>query len=270
MKLDGKIALITGGGAGIGAAIAERFVSDGARLCITGRRKEMLEQVAESLPPEMVTICSGDVSKEEDVKRMVESTVAFGGRLDVLVNNAAMDENFPAGVVDIKSDLWRRIIDVNLTGPFLLMKASIPHMMRVGGGSIINIASIGGIRALPGSPAYCSSKGGLIMLTQQAALDYGSHNIRCNIVCPGGVKTAMIEGKITHLAEKLGTKDMDKAFDLISKNVPLRRFADSHEITGICSYLASDDSIYMTGSVLVIDGGSAIVETAGATAGQFQ
>ena len=261
MKLDGKVALITGGGRGIGMAIAERFVADGAKICITGRGQEALDKVAQSLPAGTVTTCSGDVTDYEDAKRMVEATLKFGGGIDVLVNNAGID---PGGsVVNIDPELWRQILETNLTGPFLLMKASIPHMIKNGGGSIINIGSLGGLRCLGNMPAYCSSKAGLIMLTQQAALDYGPSKIRCNIVCPGGTRTAMLEEALGGLKGALGT-DIEGVFKVISSMVPLRRFAVPHEISGICSFLASDDSTFMTGSVLLVDGGAAIVDVSGA------
>lgn len=262
MRLNGKVALVTGGGTGIGAAITERFVSEGARVCITGRRQEVLDHVARSLPEESVATCSGDVSDYKDVVRMVEAALALG-RLDVLVNNAGMDQDPPASVTDIDPETWNRVIAVNLTGPFLLMKASIPHMIKGGGGSVINVSSLAGLRCIPNMPAYCSSKGGLIMLTQQAALDFGSFKVRCNVVCPGGVRTDMIEGAMGHFTEKLRT-DVDGVFSFFSRNVPLRRVAAPHEIAGICSYLASDDSTFMTGSVLVVDGGAAVVDISGA------
>jgi NAD(P)-dependent dehydrogenase (short-subunit alcohol dehydrogenase family) len=262
MKLDGRVALITGGGTGIGAAIAERFVADGARVCITGRREEMLDRVAESLPAGTVATCVGDVTKFKDSERMVEKALGFSGRLDVLVNNAAID---PGGttVVDIDPELWHRVLETNLTGPLYLMKASIPHMVEAGGGSIINMASLGGLRCLPGMPAYCSSKAGLIMLTKQVALDFGPAKIRCNVVCPGGTRTEMLETSLGPLADVLET-DLDGVFTCISSMVPLRRTASPSEITGVCSYLASDDSSFMTGSVLLLDGGAAIVDVAGA------
>jgi meso-butanediol dehydrogenase / (S,S)-butanediol dehydrogenase / diacetyl reductase len=261
MRLEGKVVLITGGGTGIGTAIAERFVREGARVCITGRRQEMLDNVASSLPAGMVATCPGDVSKYEDAQLMVEKTLSFGGKIDVLINNAGID---PGGtVVDIDPDVWHKVLDINLTGPFLLMKASIPHMIKAGGGSIVNISSLGGLRCLPGMPAYCSSKAGLIMLTQQAATDYGPFKVRCNVVCPGGVRTAMIENSLSPLAKALG-KDVNGVLDLVSSGMPLRRFADPDEIPGICAYLASDDSSFMTGSVLLIDGGAANVDVAGA------
>ena len=261
MNLKGKVALITGGGTGIGTAIAERFVADGARVCITGRRKEMLEKVAKSLPSGTVVICPGNVSKEEDVNRMVETTMKFGGKINVLVNNAGI--NHPAPIAELDLKIWQEVIGVNLTGPFLLMKAVIPHMLKVGGGSIINIASLGGLRCLPSMPAYCSSKAGLIMLTQQAALEYGSKNIRSNVVCPGGVSTDMTVKDFGEFGRMLGIEH-NTFINQIAQEIPMRRFAASSEIGGLCSYLASDDSSFMTGAVITIDGGTAVVDAVGA------
>lgn len=261
MKLAGKVALITGGGTGIGTAIAERFVAEGAKVCITGRRQELLDKVAQSLPSGKVATCSGDVSKYEDAQRMVETALRFGGRLDVLVNNAALDQE-PGNVTEIDPEVWQRVIEVNLTGPFLMMKASLPHMIK-GGGSIINVSSLAGLRSIPNMPAYCASKGGLIMLTQQVALDYGPSRVRCNVVCPGGVRTAMAEGAMGHFVGRFGT-DLDGVFAHFSADVPLRRVAEPSEISGLCSYLASDDASFMTGAVLLIDGGAGIVDISGA------
>ena len=262
MKLDGKVALITGAGTGIGSAIAERFVSDGAKICITGRRQEMLDEVAQSLPNGAVLTCAGDVSRLEDARRMIETSLKFTGKLDVLVNNAAIDAGGTT-VVDLDPEVWHKVLETNITGPMYLMKESIPHMIKGGGGSIINIASLGGLRCLPGMPAYCSSKAGLIMLTKQVALDFGPAKIRCNVVCPGGTRTEMLENSLAPLKEVLDT-DMEGVFERISSMVPLRRTATPGEITGICSYLASDDSTFMTGSVLLLDGGAAIVDVSGA------
>jgi NAD(P)-dependent dehydrogenase (short-subunit alcohol dehydrogenase family) len=261
MDLNGKTALITGGGTGIGTAIARRFIQDGAKVCITGRRQEMLDKVAQSLPADKVTTCAGDVSTFDDVKRMVEATLKFGGKLDVLVNNAGID---PGGTVtDLDLEVWQKVIAINLTGSFLAMKASIPHMIEGGGGSVINISSLGGLRCLPGMAAYCTSKAALNMLTRQAALDYGRYKVRCNAVCPGATRTEMLEEALSPLTEVLST-DVDGVFDCISSNVPLHRVATPDEISGICSYLASDDSSFMTGAVLQIDGGAAIVDVSGA------
>ena len=262
MQLKGKTALITGGGKGLGAAITKRFVDEGAKVCITGRQKEALDKTAAALTPGMVATCSGDVSNLEDAQRMVDATIKFGGGIDIVVNNAGID---PAGsVVDLDPKVWQKVMDVNLTGPFLVMKAAIPHMIKAGGGSIINIASLGGLRCLPAMPAYATSKAGLIMLTKQAALDYGVHKIRCNAVCPGPTRTKMFEDSLRPLGDVL-KKDLDGVFTYATGMTPLRRVATPEEMTGICAYLASDDSSFMTGSVLLLDGGAAVVDVVGAT-----
>jgi len=261
MRLDGKVALITGGGTGIGTAIAERFVKEGAKVCISGRRRSVLDKVAQSQTPGTVCVCPGDVTRLEDCERMVDTTISFGGKIDVLINNAAID---PGGsVLDLDPDLWKKVIDINLTGPFLMTKAALKPMIQAGGGSIINVSALGGLRCLPAMPAYCTSKAGLNHFTKQVALDYGPANIRCNVVCPGGTRTEMLAEALTPVAQSMGT-DIEGIFAKMSTNVPLRRIASASEVSGICVYLASEDSSYMTGAVLLLDGGAAIVDVAGA------
>jgi NAD(P)-dependent dehydrogenase (short-subunit alcohol dehydrogenase family) len=261
MDLKGKVALVTGGGRGLGLAIAQRLVKDGAKIVISGRSKETLEKAAKTFPNGSVAICPGDVSKDADAKKMVEETVKFGGKIDVLVNNAASD--IKGRAADLKPDDWRFVIDINLTGPFLLTHFAIPYMIKNGGGSIINIASLGGTRCLPACPAYNTAKAGLIMLSQQVALDYGQYKIRVNAVCPGGIDTELLDEMILPLAKSLKT-DKQGALDYFSHNVPLRRVSKPQEITGICSFLASEESSFMTGAALLIDGGAAIVDVSGA------
>jgi meso-butanediol dehydrogenase / (S,S)-butanediol dehydrogenase / diacetyl reductase len=260
MDLKGKVALITGGGRGLGVSIAQRLVKDGAKVVISGRNKENLEQTAKTMPKGTVAVCQGDVTNEADVKRMVEVTVKFGGKIDILVNNAAYD--YKGAVADLPPAEWRKVIETNLTGPFLLMRETLPYMIKAKGGSIINIASLGGTRCLPICPAYCTSKAGLIMLSQQAALDYGKYNIRVNAVCPGGIDTELLDEMILPIAKKMGT-DKQGALDYFSRNVPLRRVSKPEDITGLISYLASDESSFMTASALLIDGGAAIVDISG-------
>ena len=259
MKLDGKVALITGGGRGIGAAIAKRFVDDGAKIVISDIRNDLLDDTANSLKSDLVATCAGDVTKFDDVQKMVDETVKFGGKIDVLVNNAGID---PGGsIVDIDIDLWKKILDVNLNGPFLCMRAAIPSMIKQGGGSIINIASLAGVRCLPSMPAYCASKGGLIQLALQAALEYGPNKIRSNVVAPGATRTEMLTEAMSSLTKAI-KKD---AFEVLAESVPLRRAAAPDEITGACSFLASDDSAFITGAVIMVDGGAAIVDVSGAS-----
>lgn len=262
MDLSGKVAIVTGGGTGIGEAVARRFVAYGARVCITGRRREMLEKVANSLPEGTVKTCPSDVSSEKDVERILETALSFESGLHILVNNAAMDQK-PAGVINMDIAEWRRMLEVNLTGPFLTMKACIPHMIKAGKGSVVNISSLAGLRCNSDMPGYCTTKGGLINLTQQAALDYGRHNVRCNVVCPGATRTAMFTGNMSQFAKMLGT-DVEDIFSRFMKDVPLRRVANPDEMAGLCAYLASDDSAFLTGAVIPVDGGAAIVDVSGA------
>ena len=259
MKLKGKVALVTGAGTGIGAAVAKRFVAEGARVCVTGRRLQKLEEVVKGLPSGSGLASKGNVANPEDVDRMVSAAVKWAGRLDILINNAGVTTFGAVAGLDIA--VWRETIDTNLTGPFLMMRASIPHMIRAGGGSIINISSLAGLRCPPEFAAYCSSKAGLNMLTQQVALDYAPHNIRCNAICPGWVRTPMGEEDMEKLAEKLGIS-LEQAFTTAVKNVPQKRMSDPSEIAAICVFLASDEAPYMTGSVVVADGGASIVDPA--------
>jgi meso-butanediol dehydrogenase/(S,S)-butanediol dehydrogenase/diacetyl reductase len=264
MMLEGKVALITGGGTGIGAAVVKRFVEEGAKVCITGRRRETLEEVAASLPDGSVTVVTGSCCEEEDGQKMVEAALGINGRLDILVNNAAIEMN--KGVVDMEPAVWRKMLENNLTGPFLMMKAALPHMIAAGAGSIINVASLAGVRAVPSAPAYCATKAGIIHLTKQVALDYGKNNVRCNVVCPGPVRTSMLEGNVEPLEKVLQT-DMDGVFEKMAEHVPLRCIAAPADITGLFVFLASDDSHFMTGSTLLMDGGVHIVDAFAAGVG---
>jgi len=256
MKLEGKVALVTGGGTGIGAAVARRFIEEGAKVCITGRRREMLDKLAAELPGTKIVTCAGDVSDFGDVERMVATAVKFGGKLDILVNNAGMP--FHGSVTEISVDDWRHVVDVNLGGPFMTMKVAIPHILKAGGGSIINIASLAALRCIPLGAAYCASKAGLVQLTKQAALDFGP-KIRCNVICPGAVKTPMLEGGMNAMKEAMHI-DLESAYARFTSNSPLQRPAIPAEIAGVCCFLASEDSSFMTGAVLVADGGAAIVD----------
>jgi meso-butanediol dehydrogenase / (S,S)-butanediol dehydrogenase / diacetyl reductase len=261
MDLKRKVALITGAGSGIGAATAKRFVADGARVCIADIQEDALEETAASLPSGSVVACVGDVSSAEDVERMLQSTLAFGGRIDVVVNSAGIDPSGPG--VDADISLWQKVHDVNLTGPYLTMKAAIPHMTKGGGGSIVNISSLSAIRYIAGRAAYSSSKGGLVSLSQAVAVEYGPVNIRCNVICPGAIKTPMFENKTRPLAQVLG-KDPDWLFEKFTSFSPLRRIGRPDEIASICSFLASDDASLLTGGVLVADGGTSLVDANGA------
>lgn len=255
-RLENKVALITGGGTGIGAAIARRFVDEGARVCLVGRRVGPLEEVANSLPRGTVVVCAGDVSREADVERMIGVALTLGG-LHVLINNGAI--NVRGSVTDLPPSEWRTLVDVNLTGPYLTMHYAIPHLVRSGGGSVINISSVGGIRCIPEAVGYCASKAGLIMLTQQASIDFGPKGVRCNVVCPGLVHTAMTDVGMDRKAPALNT-DREGAYAHSARNIPVGKAAMPEEIAPLCVYLASGESSFMTGAVLVIDGGISMLD----------
>ena len=262
MRLEGKTALITGASRGIGKAIAKRFVQDGAKIVVSDILEEELKKtVAElnGLKAGSTFACVGDVTNFDDVQRMVADTVKFGGKIDILVNNAGID---PGGsIVDIPIAQWKKILDVNLNGPFYCMRAAIPEMIKQGGGSIVNIGSLAGVRSLPSMPAYCSSKGGLLQLSAQCALEYGPKKIRSNVVAPGATRTEMLVNAMSSLSKAIN-KD---ALEVMTESVPLRHPAETDEIAGAVSFLASDDASFITGAMLLVDGGAAIVDVSGAS-----
>ncbi|HSW59000.1 MAG TPA: SDR family oxidoreductase [Dehalococcoidales bacterium] len=261
MSLKGKVALVTGGGSGIGAATVKRFIEEGAKVCIADINPETLKKTAANLPAKSIKTCQGDVSELTSVEEMVDTTLKFGGKIDILVNSAGIDPSDRGAGVDL--ELWNKIIKVNLTGPQLTMKTVVPHMIKSGGGSIINISSLSGIRFMAGRSAYTASKGGLIALTQAAAVEYGPQKIRCNVICPGAIKTPLFTHNTNPMARMLG-QDPEWVFSKFTSFSPLRRIGLPEEIAGICYFLASDDSSLMTGGVLIADGGTHLVDANGA------
>jgi len=256
-KLSGRTALITGGGTGIGAGVARRFVQEGAKVCITGRRKHVLESVVNSLPTGTAAFSVGDVTVMDDVHRMIEAAQDLGGRLDVLVNNAGVTG--PTPVAEGDPAAWRRVIETNLFGTFNTMHLAIPMMIAQGGGSIINVASVAALRTVPSVSAYCTSKAAIVHLSRCISSDYASKGVRCNVVCPGLVRTEMAEEQMEFVAKALGT-GVDEAIGAMVKYVPVGFAATPADVAGVFAYLASEESRFMTGAVLVIDGGVTAVD----------
>ncbi len=201
------------------------------------------------------------------VERIVETALSFGRGLHVLVNNAGVDQPHGRG----RRSRPGRVgpgLEVNLTGPFLTMKAAIPHMIEAGGGSIINIASLAALVNPPRLPAYCASKGGLVSLYKQVAVDYGAHKVRCNVVCPGATMTdMMVAGGMTPFAESCGLP-VEEVFRTFSQDIPLGRVSHPSEMAGLCSFLASDDAGFLTAAVIPVDGGAVAVDVSGAAINQ--
>ena len=217
----------------------------GANVMLVARREEPLKQLAEELKDFPVAWCSADVSKAEDVKRMVDKTVERFGRIDILVNNAGTTKRTP--IVEFPDEEYDRIIAVNMRSCWLCQKYAGEQMLKQGqGGSIINVGSGAGHDGKKDSVPYGASKGGMVMLSRGAAIEWATQGIRVNIIMPGTFKTPLFQKCIdndTHYVEKQ------------LRRLPIGRFGEPQEIVGICIYLASDNSAFMTGGVIYIDGG---------------
>jgi len=248
MRLANKVALITGGGTGIGEAIARAFAREGAKVAITGRRKEELARVVKDIEKQggHGLALQGSVTNEPDVREAVESTVRTFGRLDILVNNAG--NLFYAGPLHETSDqIWDETLDLFLKGTFRFIRATIPLMLKQGGGSILNVSTVAGMKAIPffQAHAYQAAKAGVNMLTKSVAVEYAKQGIRCNCICPAGVLTPPVQ-------EMLKDPKAKKLFEDIH---PMGRLGEPEEVAEAAIYFASDESRWTTGSILPVDGG---------------
>ena len=249
-----RSAIVTGGGTGIGAAIADRLSADGYAVTVMGRRAEPLEEVVQQLSEGLAV--TGDVGRPGDCERVVSATVeAFGG-VDALVNNAGIG-NAATGLEETPEQ-WDDVLRVNLSGAFYMAQAALPHMLERRG-SIVNISSTSGWLAGPGWTSYCTSKAGLIMLTRCLANDYGPAGVRANCVCPGWVRTPMGDEDMDALGQARGF-DREEAYRLLHEDVPARRPADAEEIASVVSFLVGPDASYVNGVTLPADGGASIYD----------
>jgi dihydroanticapsin dehydrogenase len=253
MRLANKRAIVTGGASGIGYAIVERFLYEGAAVVFCDIAPEATERAAKALSAGggKVTGVIADVSKSPDCKKTVDEAVRFLGGLDILVNNAGID--IKGTVVEISDEDWERQIGVNLGGVYRMSKCALPEIIKVGGGAVVNIGSIAAFLGYPRLAAYGASKGAVVQLTRAMAVDFASHNVRVNSVNPGVVDTPLLEHACKTLAGPNGDWQAVRLAYLDGQL--LRRAAQPSEIAAAVLYLASDEASFVTGSALMIDGG---------------
>ena len=249
MKLDGKVALVTGGSRGIGKAICLMYASEGARVAVNytkgAAEAEAVVTEIQAMGGKAIGV-QADVSQRAQVKKMVAATLKAFGRIDILVNNAGI--LIPTNLMETTDDQWDHVMDVNLKGPFICIQEASKPMIKQGGGRIISTSSISGLGCAPtGEGAYGCSKAGLIMLTAVAAQDLGPHGINVNCIAPGWIKTDMTKRKSGAEEEAINKRKASLA--------ALRRIGEPDDIARVALFLASEESSFVTGQVIVADGG---------------
>lgn len=248
-RLEGKVAIVTGAGGGIGSAVVRRFVAEGAKVAVADLFADLADKVAEPLGEAALPI-QFDAGDPASIEAMVEKTVGHFGRLDILHNNAAMTDPkkhpLDTDAVNIPIEIWDEIIDINLRGYLMGCKFAIPHMVKGGGGSIVNTASNSGTAGDLARIAYGSSKGAIITMTKYVATQHGRQNIRCNSVAPGVVLTPALDATAPGLKE------------IIKRHVLTPEFGTPDDIAALVAFLASDESRYITGENISISGGGLV------------
>ncbi len=245
-SLEGKVALITGASKGIGEAIARNYANMGAKVVINSRKQEAVDAVANAINTEggIAIGVAGQVGNMEDCQKLFDATMSAFGRIDIVVNNAATNPVF-GPVENTDASVFDKIMNVNVKAPFELAKLCLPVMEKNGGGSIINVSSIGGLKAEQMLGIYSVSKAALISLTKVMAAEWGKHNIRANVICPGLIQTKFSQALWSN----------DRIMKHMLSQVPLGRIGQPEEIVGLALFLASEASSYCTGGVFVADGG---------------
>ena len=245
MRFDGKVAVVTGGGSGIGQAAAELFARNGARVVVGEYKADTGRETVEAIQAAggQATFVQVDVSKAAEVERMVDAAIQAYGRIDILFNAAGV--LFYGTILETDEQAWDRVISINLTGTYLCCRAVLPHMLRQGGGSIINTSSTAGAHAaVAHAVAYCSSKGGVMMLTRAMAIDHSAQGIRVNALCPGPTDTPMLREALT-----------PAELEAFGKTYPAGRLGQPRELANAVLFLASDEASFVTGTMMYVDGG---------------
>jgi len=250
-RLADRVAIVTGGAAGIGAAIARTFCSEGARVAVADRDADSATRTAAEIGANAVAMAV-DVTKEDELRRVVEDTLARFGRIDIVVNNAGIMRK--AYVKDMTEALWDAVVDVNLKATFLASKAVLPAMIERRAGRIINIASIAGKVGEPTASAYSAAKWGVIGFTRSLALEVAQHEILVNAICPGPIATALGEQGWREGAQVEGV-DLERIMARVGSRSPLKRLGTVEQVARMALFIASDDCDFTTGSAFNVDGG---------------
>lgn len=248
-RLAGKVALITGGGTGIGRAIAVAFAREGASVAVAGRRLEKVKEVAAEIDkqgiPALPLVC--DVTRAKDADHAVAETARKFGKVNVLVNNAGTLS--VSTVATISEEDWDRVVAVNLKGSFLMSRAALKEFRKAGGGTIVNIGSVLGLVAMKDRAAYCASKGGVTLLTKAMALDHAHENVRVNCICPSIVETELVKGLFDDSEPGRRLRQSREG------TIPLGRFGRPADVAELAVYLAAEESSWLTGAAIPLDGG---------------
>jgi NAD(P)-dependent dehydrogenase (short-subunit alcohol dehydrogenase family) len=258
--MDGPIALITGGTSGIGLACARLLVADGARVAIIGRDRTRGEAAAHDLmalagSDGQVLFVAADVADADQLRQAVDTVIARWGGLDHAVNSAAYAPTIAAPTAELPEVEFDRTVAVNLRGAWLSMKYEIAAMLKSGNGSIVNVSSANGFTGTPMAAAYCASKWALHGLSRTAAVEYGARGLRINVVCPGPIRTPMLEGVFDQLAASQRDIDRAKAESMYASHVPLGRIGEADEVARTIAWLLSSAASFVNGAVLAVDGG---------------
>jgi NAD(P)-dependent dehydrogenase (short-subunit alcohol dehydrogenase family) len=252
MRLKDKIAIITGAAGGMGQASAVLFAREGAKIAVIDLKEEATQETVQMIRSEGGTAIGigADITRTEDVKRFVEQTVRELGLPNILFNNAGADTEGKLPMIEISEEAFDRAVEVNLKGPWLVMKYAVPRMIEAGGGSIINTASIGAFSAVS-STGYCAAKAGVVAMTRVAAAELARFNIRVNSLCPGATLSPMALQQRKEMAER----GMPSGQSVLKNLIPMGRMAEAMEMAKMALFLASDDSSYATGAPFIVDGG---------------